>query len=36
LYYDLVLQFADFTHSLSTTIGFAIHCLVVAGKNPIL
>ena len=36
LYYDLVQQFIDFTHILSTTIGFAIHGLVVTGGNPIL
>jgi hypothetical protein len=36
LYYDLVQQFTEFTHILSTTISLAIHGLVVTGENPIL
>ncbi len=36
LYYDLVQQFADFAHILSTTISLAIHGLVVTEENPIL
>jgi hypothetical protein len=36
LYYDLVQQLADSTHTLSTNIGFAIHSLVVTGGNSIL